>query len=80
MKNNEGNTMPKIEKGYYNHDSKKHNIFNSPDVTKLQLVVIDEKTRIYIANDADPELARARYLNRLEGKVSFFVRKPIASN
>lgn len=76
MKNIEGNALPKIEKGYYTHDHKKHNAFVSPDVTKLQVVIIDQKTRLYIALDADPELARSRYLSRMEGRASVFVKKP----
>lgn len=40
---------------------KKQVSFKSPDMAKLQEVVIDMKTRIYIALDADPEEARERY-------------------
>ncbi|HUV00679.1 MAG TPA: hypothetical protein VMW32_06945 [Bacteroidales bacterium] len=50
---------------------KNNNIFDkklaaikSPDLNKLQEVVIDHRTRIYIARDADPEEARNRYLAR----------------
>jgi hypothetical protein len=43
---------------------KKQNHFKSPDLTKLQEVVIDFRTRIYIAIGADPEEARNRYLSR----------------
>jgi len=43
---------------------KKQNTFNSPDLRKLQEVVIDFRTRIYIAIGADPEEARNRYLSR----------------
>lgn len=45
------------------HD-KKHNNQVSPDLRELQAVVIDKNTTIYIAQDADPEEARLRYLNR----------------
>lgn len=45
--------------------------FKSPDLNKLQEVVIDLKTRIYIAAGADPKLARKRYFERLEGKKPF---------
>ena len=45
---------------------KKQHIFKSPDLTKMQLVVIDPRTNIYIAIDADPEEARSRYFNRLK--------------
>ena len=43
---------------------KKHNNFKSPDLSKLQEVIIDLRTRIYIAVGADPEEARNRYLSR----------------
>jgi len=44
---------------------KKPNIIKSPDLTKLKEVVIDHRTKIYIAPDADIEKARERYLTRL---------------
>lgn len=47
---------------------KKQTIFKSPDVTKLKEVVIDVKTIIYIAFDADPAEARNRYLSRFGRK------------
>lgn len=47
---------------------KKTNTFKSPDLTKLQEVVIDGRTRIYIEKGADPEEARQRYLSRGEEK------------
>ncbi len=47
---------------------RKQNTFKSPDLNKLQEVVIDFRTRIYIAVDADPEEARNRYLSRFAGK------------
>jgi hypothetical protein len=55
---------------------KKRLVFKSPDITQMQEVVINYKTRIYIAIGADPEEARSRHLNRpaLKGK-SIFVRK-----
>lgn len=43
---------------------KKQPVFKSPDLNKMQVVVIDHRTKIYIAPDADPEEARARYLSR----------------
>ena len=45
---------------------KKQNDFKSPDLSKLQLVVINDRTRIYVAEGDDPETARTRYLERLE--------------
>ncbi|HEY3371861.1 MAG TPA: hypothetical protein VGK10_13485 [Prolixibacteraceae bacterium] len=44
---------------------KKPNNYTSPDLTKMQAVVIDIKTIIYIALDADPKLARSTYLSRI---------------
>jgi hypothetical protein len=49
-------------------NDKKQNNFKSPDLSKLQLVVINEKTRIYIAEGDDPKEAKSRYLSRLEFK------------
>jgi hypothetical protein len=37
-------------------------VFKSPDLSKLKEVIIDHRTRIYIAPDADVEEARTRYL------------------
>ena len=44
---------------------KKPASFVSPDLSKLQAVVIDIKTILYIALDADPKLARSAYLARV---------------
>ncbi|MDD4756862.1 MAG: hypothetical protein PHG29_12340 [Prolixibacteraceae bacterium] len=49
-------------------NDKKNTAFKSPDLEKLQAVVIDVKTRIYIAIGADPEKARENYFARLEAK------------
>lgn len=45
------------------HD-RKHNNFKSPDLGKMQEVVIDVRTKIYIPAGADPIAARKRYLAR----------------
>ena len=45
---------------------KKGHNFESPNVNKLQAVIIDNKTTIYIAIDADPEEAKKRYLSRIK--------------
>jgi len=60
---------------------KKQNNFKSPDLTKLQEVIIDVRTKIYIKPGADPDEARIRYLARQEAKnkVLFPARKAIAS-
>lgn len=47
---------------------KKQVVFKSPDLAKMQEVVIDLRTRIYIAVGADPEEARTRYLARAGNK------------
>lgn len=43
---------------------KKMNILKPPDISELKEVIIDKKTRIYIAQDADAEEAKIRYLYR----------------
>ena len=60
---------------------KKQNNFKSPDLTKLQEVVIDFRTKIYVAPGTDPEEARSLYLSRLEAKnkLHFATRKTVAS-
>jgi hypothetical protein len=47
---------------------KKPNIIKSPDLSKLKEVVIDHRTKIYIAQDADIEKAIERYKERLTRK------------
>jgi hypothetical protein len=60
---------------------KKQTNFKTPDLGKLQEVVIDARTKIYIAIGANPEDAKSRYLSRLEAKnkVQIVTRKPVAS-
>lgn len=48
---------------------KKQVVFKSPDVSNMQVVIIDFKTRIYIAPGADPKEARNRYLSRFDKKI-----------
>lgn len=57
---------------------RKQTNFKTPDITKMQEVIINARTRIYIPIDADPEEARMRYLARQEakGKVILVSRKP----
>jgi hypothetical protein len=43
---------------------KKPNNIKSPDLSKLKEVIIDHRTKIYIAPEADAEEARSRYLSR----------------
>jgi hypothetical protein len=60
---------------------RKQNNFKTPDITKMQEVIINARTRIYIRTDADPEEARMRYMARQEakGKVILMGRKPAVS-
>lgn len=44
---------------------KKNATLKSPDLNKLQPVVINMRTTIYIPVDADPVEAKERYLARL---------------
>jgi len=62
----------------YNMLERKQNIFKTPDITKMQEVVINTRTKIYIAVGADPEEARSRYWARQDakGKVLFGPKKP----
>jgi hypothetical protein len=43
---------------------KKTTNYISPDLSKLKEVIIDHRTKIYIAPGADIEEARNRYLSR----------------
>lgn len=47
---------------------KKKAAINTPNLSKMQEVIIDARTRIYIDPDADPEKARTRYLERLAAR------------
>jgi hypothetical protein len=47
---------------------KKPTIFKTPDITRMQEVIINSRTKIYIAIGADPEEARSRYMARQEAK------------
>jgi hypothetical protein len=42
--------------------------FPSPELNKMQEVVIDFRTKIYIKAGEDPEKAKQRYLNRLTAR------------
>lgn len=47
---------------------RKQIVFKTPDITKMQEVVINYRTKLYIAIDADPELARSKYWARQDAK------------
>lgn len=51
-------------------NKKIQNNYVSPNIGKLQEVVIDFRTKIYIALDADPEEAKKRYLLKHGRKAS----------
>jgi hypothetical protein len=53
---------------------KKQVVFKSPDLSKLQVVIIDDRTRIYVALDADPEESRIKYIEKLEAKNGIYAR------
>ena len=60
---------------------KKPTAFKTPDITKMQEVVINYRTKIYIAVGADPEEARERYQARQDakGKVLIMSKKSAAA-
>jgi len=60
---------------------KKQTVFKTPDITRMQEVVINHRTKIYIAIDADPEQARTRYWERQDskGKALLTPKKPTLS-
>jgi hypothetical protein len=47
---------------------KKPVVFKSPDLSKMKEVIIDHRTKIYIAPDADAGEARSRYLSNLKNR------------
>ena len=60
---------------------KKQTVFKTPDITRMQEVVINARTKIYIALGADAEEARSRYWARQDakGKVLLTPKKPVLS-
>jgi hypothetical protein len=63
----EEKVVPKTEGHYYSRDKKREPI-KSPDLSKMQMVEIDKKTKIYIAMDASVDDARTRYSDYLRVK------------
>jgi hypothetical protein len=49
---------------------RKSKTYESPDLSKLQEVVVNFRTKIYIPKGADPEEAKLRYFERLGTKPS----------
>ncbi len=60
---------------------KKQTVFKTPDITRMQEVVINARTKIYIAVGADPEEARSRYWARQDAKSKVLLtpKKAVAS-
>ena len=58
---------------------RKQIVFKTPDVTKMQEVVINQRTKIYIAIGANPDEARSRYWARQDakGKMLLTPKKPV---
>lgn len=48
---------------------KKPSTFKSPDLSKMQEVVIDFRTKIYISMDEDPIKAKKKYISRHNSKL-----------
>ena len=47
---------------------KKPVVFKTPDISKMQEVIINHRTKIYITLGADPEEARSKYWARQDAK------------
>lgn len=62
--------LSKLEFAFYLHEKKKNQV-PSPDISKMQMVEIDEKTKLYIAPEASADEARSRYSEYLRGKKKF---------
>jgi hypothetical protein len=58
---------------------RKQIVFKTPDITKMQEVVINQRTKIYISVEADPDEARDRYWARQDakGKMLLTPKKPV---
>lgn len=56
---NDNPVISKAEIEFYKREKKK--IQPSPDISKMQMVQIDARTKIYIAIDASADEARTRY-------------------
>ncbi len=56
----------------YSMPDRKQSAFKTPDISKMQEVVIDRRTKIYIAKGDDPLEARDRYIAKLESRGKVF--------
>lgn len=62
--------ISKAERDFYLLVNKKGQA-QSPDISKMQMVEMDARTKIYIALDASADEARSRYAEYLKGKKGF---------
>jgi hypothetical protein len=62
--------LSKAEFAFYLLEKKKNQV-PSPDVSQMQMVEIDGKTKLYIAPEASADEARSRYSEYLRGKKKF---------
>lgn len=60
---NDNQVISKAEIEFYKREKKK--VQSSPDISKMQMIQIDARTKIYIAADASVDEARTRYENYL---------------
>ena len=65
---NEKQRISKTEIDFYLREKKN---FKSPDINKMQMVEINQKTKLYIAIGASADEARKRYMEYEEGKKRF---------
>lgn len=64
---NYGQGLSKTEIAFLSLEKKK-NLKQSPDISKMQVVEIDGKTKIYIAQGASADDARTRYFEHIKNK------------
>jgi hypothetical protein len=57
-----------MERNNHEMSEEKRVNFRSPDLSKMKEVVIDYRTKIYIARDADPEEAKKRFYIRFANR------------
>lgn len=63
----ENHIISKVERDFYRLEKKRDQI-ESPDISKMQEVEIDKKTKLYIALEASAEDALRRYSEYLRIK------------
>lgn len=80
MEKNNENIIPIHEKSFKMSDHHKKLSFKSPDTGKMQEVIIDAKTKLYIALDASADEARSRYFEKIRTKAKYTKIKTVASH